>query len=55
MSPKGCNRGTIYCVERKRGPVDRGIMTDGVREMFVRYVVKFTVKRGDLKAVACWC
>ena len=43
----------ISYVEGKTIPDDRGIMTEGVRETFVWFVI-FPVKRGDMKEHRFW-
>ena len=46
--PKGCNRGTISYMERERVPKGRGIVTEGVRKVFHRFV-NSAIKSGGLK------
>ena len=46
--PKRYNRGTIFYMERERVPKGRGIVTEGVRKVFHRFVNSAT-KGGGLK------
>ena len=48
VSPKRCNRGTISYMERERVPKGRGIVTEGVRKVFHRFV-NSAIEGGGLK------
>ena len=48
MLPKRCNRGTVSYMKGEKVPKDWGIVTEGIRKVFDRFV-NSTIESGGLK------